>query len=122
MTDRSPVISCDSRSTRPAPNDAHAEVDGENPGPVTIEPSVDRVFAPQPQALQHGKVAGNADRDRREDDVERDREPESDPGEFQCRQSEHGRAPFSIPRVAIAATMVFEETDEGLHLHYRYGR
>ena len=48
----------------------HAEVDGKDLRPEMVEVTVGVVVGLEPQALQHRKVTGQADGDRREQDVE----------------------------------------------------
>jgi hypothetical protein len=62
---------------------AHGEIDGEDLRPEMIEVAIDRILAPQPQALEHRQVTRKTYGDGRENDVERDREPELDPRQFQ---------------------------------------
>ncbi len=71
---------------------AHAEVDGEDLRPEQVEVAKDHALRPQPARLEHREVAREADRDRRENDVERDREPELDPGQHQCVGGRHRRS------------------------------
>jgi hypothetical protein len=47
-------------------------------------------------SFQHGQVAGQADRDRREQDVEGHRERELDARQIQCFQAEHANPPSPI--------------------------
>ena len=61
-----------------AGNDAHAEGDGEDLLPVIEQVEEQRAPGPQPQALEHGEVARQPDREGREDDVEADGERELD--------------------------------------------
>ena len=62
-------------------DDAHAEGDGEDRQPELVELAVDRVAGGEPEALQHGKVAGEPDGEGREQEVEGD-----DEGELEARQ------------------------------------
>ena len=64
-----------------ARHDAHAEADGEDLLPVVEEGEEDGAAGEEPQRLQDGEVAGEPDGEGREDDVERDREGELQPGQ-----------------------------------------
>ncbi|MNR06066.1 hypothetical protein D3C85_1221270 [compost metagenome] len=69
---------------------AHAEVDGKDLRPEVIEVAVDLLPGLQPQPFQHREVAGQANGDGREDDVEGHGEGELHSGEIESLQSEHG--------------------------------
>ncbi|MNE17589.1 hypothetical protein D3C80_1105750 [compost metagenome] len=73
---------------------AHAEVDREQLGPEVIEVLVDLIVGFQPATFEHSQKTGQADGDRRKDDVKRDREGELNPRQIQRIQIEHD----SIPR------------------------
>ena len=64
-----------------ARHDAHAEADGEDLLPVVEEGEEDVAAGAQPQAFEHGEIAGEADGEGGKDDVEGDREGELQPGE-----------------------------------------
>ena len=78
-----------------AGDDAHAEGDGEDLLPVVEEVEVDLSRRPQPQRLEHGEIAGEPDREGREDDVERDGEGELHPGQHDRIPSFEHDAPLS---------------------------
>ena len=67
-----------------ARHDAHAERHCEDLLPVIEQVEEDDAAGEQPEALQHGEVAGQPDRDGREDDVKADRESELQARECQC--------------------------------------
>jgi hypothetical protein len=52
----------------------HGEEDGGAPRPEAREVSIDRLTAPEMQAFGDGHEQWHADADRREDDVERERD------------------------------------------------
>ena len=67
-----------------ARHDAHAERHCEDLLPVIEEVEEDHAAGEVPEAFEHGEITGQPDRDRREDDVEADREGELQPRECQC--------------------------------------
>ncbi|MNS94182.1 hypothetical protein D3C72_1283930 [compost metagenome] len=62
-------------------DDSHAEVDGKDLGPEVVEVAVMRALRAQPAAFQHRQVGGQADGDRRENNVEGNRERKLRAGE-----------------------------------------
>jgi len=77
-----------------AGHDAHAEDDGENLQPVFEQIEVELLSGPQPQAFEHGEIAGEADGERGKNEMEADREGELHPGKdhgIGC--FEHGALP-----------------------------
>ncbi len=72
---------------------AHAEVHREDLQPEVVEVPVDLLLRLQPQRLEYGEVAGQADGDGREDDVEGNGERELHTCQLECFQSEHWATP-----------------------------
>ncbi|MCY1420364.1 hypothetical protein D9M71_359800 [compost metagenome] len=68
---------------------AHAEVDREDLRPEVVEVAVDLLVGLQPQPFEHGQVAGQADGDGGEDDVEGHGKGELDPSQVERLQSGH---------------------------------
>jgi len=60
---------------------AHAEGEREDLQPVLEQGQIDGAAGAQPQPFEHGEIAGQPDRERREHDVERHREGELHPGQ-----------------------------------------
>ena len=73
-----------------ARDDAHAEGDGEDRLPLLEQGKISLVPPPQPERVQHGQEACEADGEGRKDDMRRDREGELDPREVEGRNvSQH---------------------------------
>jgi hypothetical protein len=68
---------------------AHAEAEGEDLLPVVEDRHEHAAPGDQPQRLQHGEVAGEPDREGREDDVQRHGERELEPGQHQRIEELH---------------------------------
>ena len=62
-------------------DDAHAKDERKDLEPVAVEIGVNAGAGLQPQAFQHHQVAGQPDRERREDEMERDGEGKLCPGQ-----------------------------------------
>ena len=77
-------------------DDAHREGQGEDLQPVSEQVEIGLLAGLQPKPLEHGEIGGQADREGREDEVERDRERELGAGEDQGSVGiGHVGAPFA---------------------------
>jgi hypothetical protein len=68
-------VGAELKSHDQAGDDTHGEVHGKDFQPEMMEVPIDVLLLPPPQRLENCEVARKTDGDRREDDVERDREP-----------------------------------------------
>src|SRR5690606_31682491 len=71
---------------------AHTEIDGENLYPEMIEIAVHLGFGFEPESLEHGEVAGEADGDGGRNDVKGNGEGDLNSGKFGSIQSQHDDA------------------------------
>ena len=82
---------------------AHAEGDGKDLQPVIEQVDVDLAPGPKPQRFEHRQIAREPDREGREYDVERHRESELRPGQYdRIPAFEHRHHPSQVSPGAIS--------------------
>ena len=103
-----------------AGHDAHAEDHGEHRLPLLEQGKIDFVARPQPQAVEHREVAGEADGEGGENDVRRDGEGELHSRQVECGDvAQHGDGLFpasnpsstaDVPPVAPSSSLTLALT------------